>query len=135
MYLDGTDLIVTVCVCDVSFLKKLSHAVLTGTLDMNIGKTISLKLNSLADRGVMISGGNMGQPAEIAGPRTITVESDMTNFAESFEHAILAMDKLTAHQEEKKDEVLHQDHVHLRAPAGVKPLTLNPKPQAPNLKP
>jgi len=135
MYLDGADLILTVCVPDISFLKNLSHAVLTGTLDMNIGETISLKLNSFADRGVMISGGNMGQPAEIAGPRTITVESDLTNFAENFEHAILAMDKLTVHQDEKKDEVLHQDHVHLRAPAGVTPQIPHPKPQTLKYKP
>ncbi|KAJ1465267.1 hypothetical protein T484DRAFT_1922702 [Baffinella frigidus] len=119
MYLDGRDLIVTICVRDISFLKNLSHAVLTGTLDMNIGRTVSLLLQSGAGGGVMISGGNMGQPIEIAGPRTITVESDMTNFAVNFEHAILAMDKLTAHQDEKKDAVLRADDVHLFAPAGA----------------
>ncbi|KAJ1484036.1 hypothetical protein T484DRAFT_1798189, partial [Baffinella frigidus] len=119
MYLDGRDLIVTICVRDISFLKNLSHAVLTGTLDMNLGKTVSLSLQSGAGAGVMISGGNMGQPVEIAGPRTITVESDMTNFAQNFEHAILAMDKLTAHQDEKKDAVLRADDVHLFAPAGA----------------
>ncbi|KAJ1478433.1 hypothetical protein T484DRAFT_2948811 [Baffinella frigidus] len=118
---DGKDLIITVCVRDVVFIKNLSHEVLTGFLDKKLGKSLSQKLSPPdgVNGGVASSGGDMGLPVGIAGPRNITVECDLSGFAKSFEHAILAMDKLTAHQTEKMEELRGLDCVHLYAPAGA----------------
>ena len=120
MYVDGTDLIFTVCVLDIGFLKNLNYAVLTGFLDQKLGESLSRTLGLDRNGGVMISGGNMGQAVGmIAKPRSITVETDMSHFAETFEHAILALDKLTVHQTAKLEELRGQDRVHLYAPAGA----------------
>ncbi|KAJ1472259.1 hypothetical protein T484DRAFT_1841005 [Baffinella frigidus] len=118
---DGKDLIITVCVRDVAFIKNLSHEVLTGVLDEKLGKSLSKMLSPAdgANGAVTVTAVNLGQPAEIAGPRNITVECDLSGFAQSFERAILGMDKLTAHQTKKLEELRGPDCVHLRAPAGA----------------
>jgi len=100
MYVDQTDLIVSFCVSDVAFLKQLNHDVLS----LGLGAKLGVSLNKL------ISSPNAG---------VVNVEADLTDFAESFESAILALDKLTMHQTEKLKEVLKRDHVHLKAPAGA----------------
>jgi hypothetical protein len=110
MYVDQSDLIVSFCVSEVAFLKRLNHDVLSLKFDRMLGDSLRRAL----------------APSDT--PRVVNVEADLTQFAENFERAILAMDKLTVHQTEKMKEVVTRDHVHLYAPVHPKPEILDPRP-------
>ena len=79
MYGDQSDLIVAFCVSDVAFLKQLNHDVMTLSLNTKLERSLNDKISS-------------------SGADFVNVEADLTHFAEKFERAILALDKLTRHQ-------------------------------------
>lgn len=104
VYCDDDDgaLIVRTHVSDVALLHEQRDEMLAGRFEMRLSSILQ---------------GQPRRPGSAAG--VLMIEIDRTQFAQQYEQSVLALEKLTPHQQAKLAECAGQQRVHVKAPAGA----------------
>ena len=135
------ELVLRVSVCDIGFLQTLRDCMVLGTFatmltqaaqelaapaGRNLKRVDTATLaEALAVSDTSVSASTPAsphvKPSQL--PNDLTVEIDLTAFANMYESSILRLDKLTPHQEIKLGEALrlvdNRQNLHVKAPAGA----------------
>ena len=120
VYVDGDcDIMVRICIRDVTFLQQLRGAVLSGTFERKLEAVLTTYDEKQQERGGLEVLRLRGDDAALLRIQKL----DRSDFALKYESNMLSLDTLTTHQEQKLREIQIEDrkrqHVHVRAPAGA----------------